>query len=235
MSLTTPTTQDINNNIRAGLEASLNQTIPLLPRSFLSVLAKVLAAVITLLYKYGGFMFLQVFVRTATIDETTINGVTVSPLKEWGRLKGVGDPTAATQAELSIRIEVTNQTGSIASGSQVIGDNNGVTYITIGSTLLNGPVVTATVRAVSDQAGGGGAGTIGNLEVNDTLTFANPLPNINRQVTVLSQIVTAADAEDTEVYRQRVIDRFQKVPQGGAYADYELWGEEVAGILNVYP
>ena len=50
-----------------------------------------------------------------------------------------------------------------------------------------------------------------------------------------SQTVTGADGESTEAYRQRIIDRFQKRPQGGAYADYEQWGEEPAGILNVYP
>ena len=50
-----------------------------------------------------------------------------------------------------------------------------------------------------------------------------------------SQVVTGANAEATEVYRQRILDRFQKRPQGGAYSDYEIWGEEVAGIINVYP
>ena len=68
MALETPTTKEINEIIIAQLQASLNQTIPLLPRSFLRVLAKVLAAVFTLLYKYGGFMFQQIFVQTATIN-----------------------------------------------------------------------------------------------------------------------------------------------------------------------
>jgi hypothetical protein len=91
------------------------------------------------------------------------------------------------------------------------------------------------VRAVADQAGGGGAGTIGNLEPGAILTFANPLPNVSREATVDSQVVTAANGEEIEVYRQRVIDRFQKRPQGGAYADYEQWAEEVEGIINAYP
>ena len=235
MSLQTPTTKEINENIIAQLEASLNQTIPLLPKSFLRVLSKALSGVFILLYKYAGFMFLQQFVRTASIEPTEINGQTVRPLIEWGRLVGVGDPVPATQAELLIDITVNNQTGSLPSGSQLVGANNGVTYITIGSVALDAATVQATIRAVSDQSGGGGAGTIGNLDPGATVSFANPLANVARQATVDSQIVTGANAEDTEVYRQRVIDRFQKRPQGGAYADYEQWGEEVAGILNVYP
>ena len=235
MSLQTPTTKEISDNIIAQLEASLNQTIPLLPKSFLRVLAKALAGVFVLLYKYGGFMFLQIFVRTASANETTINGTVLTPLTEWGRLIGVGDPVPATNAELLIDITVETQTGVLPSGTQLVSTDNGVTYITIGVVALNAAVVQATVRAVSDQAGGGGSGAIGNLDPGAIISFANPLANVSRNTPVDSQTVTGANAESTEAYRQRVIDRFQKRPQGGAYADYEIWGEEVAGIINVYP
>lgn len=235
MSLTTPTTKEISDNIIAQLEASLNQSIPLLPKAFLRVLARALAGVFVLLYKYGGFMFLQMFVRTATISETTVNGRTLSPLIEWGRLIGVGDPAPATNAELTISITVDTQTGVLPSGAQLVNSDNGVTYTTIGAVSLNAATKTATIRAVSDQAGGRGAGAIGNLDPGAIVSFANPLANVSRNATVTAQTVTGADRESTDAYRQRIIDRFQKRPQGGAYADYEQWGEEPAGILNVYP
>jgi len=235
MSLQTPTTKEISDNIIAQLEASLGQTIPLMPKSFLRVLSKVIAGVFMLLYKYGGFIFLQMFVSTASDKETIINGKTIIPIIEWGRLIGIGDPVAATNAELLIDIAVTNQTGSLSSGTQLVNADNGVTYITIASVLLNAATVQVNIRAVSDQSGGGGAGAIGNLEIGDIVSFANPLPNVSRDAVVNSQITTGANAESTEAYRQRIIDRFQKRPQGGAYADYEQWGEEVVGIINVYP
>lgn len=234
MSLETPTIQEISDNIVAQMSASLNQTIPLLPKSFIRVLAKTLAGVFILLYKYGGFTFLQIFVSTASTKETTINGKILTPLIEWGRLIGVGDPVAATQAELNVEVIVEVQSGTLPSGTQLTG-TNGVTYITIGGIGLDASTKEVTVRAVNDQAGGNGAGTIGNLDAGATLSFANPLANVARDVEVLAQVVTGADAENIEVYRQRVIDRFQKRPQGGAYADYELWGEETAGIINCYP
>lgn len=235
MSLQTPTTKEISDNIIAQLEASLNQTIPLLPKSFLRVLAKALAGVFILLYKYGGFTFLQVFVQTASANETIVNGVSLTPLTQWGRLIGIGDPVPATNAELIIDITVETQTGVLPSGTQLVSTDNGVTYITIGAVALNAATVQATVRAASDQAGGGGSGAIGNLDPGAIISFANPLANVSRNTIVVSQAVTGANAESTEVYRQRIIDRFQKRPQGGAYADYEQWGEEVAGIVNVYP
>tara|TARA_R110002153_G_C13332612_1_gene498603 strand:- start:22130 stop:23332 length:1203 start_codon:yes stop_codon:yes gene_type:complete len=235
MSLITPTTKEISVNIIAQLEASLNQYIPLLPKSFMRVLAKVLAGVFILLYKYGGFTFLQIFVATASDQDTVVNGITINPLKFWGRLIGVGDPTPATNAELIVDVTVNNQTGFLLSGSQLVNSDNGVTYITIGSVALDAAVVQATIRAVSDQADGGGAGVIGNLQIGDSVSFANPLPNVARETLARSQVVTGSNAESTDSYRQRITDRFQKRPQGGAYADYEQWGEEAAGIINGYP
>lgn len=235
MSLQTPTLQEISDNIVSQMSAALNQTIPLLPKSFIRVLAKVLAGVFILLYKYGGFMFLQIFVSTASTKTTVINGKPIVPLIEWGRLIGIGDPAKSTRAELIVEITVETQSGSLPSGTQLTSSTNGVTYITLGSVLLDAATKQVSVRAVADQANGGGAGAIGNLDAGAILSFANPLANVARDTVVILQSVTGADAEDIEVYRQRVVDRFQKRPQGGAYADYEQWGEEPAGILNVYP
>jgi len=100
MSIQTPTTKELSDNIIASFEATLNQSTPLLPKSFLRVLAKVLAGVWVILYKYGGFILLQQFVRTASDQPTEINGQTVTPLDEWGELVGIGAPAAATKAEL---------------------------------------------------------------------------------------------------------------------------------------
>lgn len=235
MALSTPTTQDLADNITAQIQLSIGQTIPLLPKSFTRVLAKVLAGVLVLLYKYAGFIFLQLFVAYATNEETIINGRIIRPLTEWGRLVGVGDPIAATRAELTITVTVTNQTGSLAAGSQLLYAPTGVVYVTTAAVLLNAATVVTTVRAASDQTGGTGEGSIGNLEVGDQLSFANPLPNVATNAVVASVVTTGADAEDVEVYRARIIRRFQSKPQGGAYADYQVWGEEVAGIAHVYP
>ncbi len=235
MSLTTPTTKQINDNIISQLEATLNQSIPLLPKSFLRVLAKTMAGLFVILYKYIGFMFLQIFVVSASAEETTVNGVVFVPLIRWGRLIGVGDPAPATNAELLIDITVDNQVGTLPAQTQLINSDNGVTYLTLASILLNAPVVQVTIQAASDQSGGNGSGAIGNLDPGAIVTFANPLANVARDAVVVSQVVTGAEGEDIEVYRERIIDRFQNRPQGGALADYVIWGEEPAGILNVYP
>lgn len=231
----TPTTKQISDNIVAQVSAQLAQSIPFFPKSFIRVLASALAGLIVVLYKYAGFIWLQLFVRTASDAETTINGRVVRPLREWGVLVGIEEPKPASQAELMISVAVTNQTDFLRTGAQLIFPSTGVTYLVTGDVPLNAPTVSATVRASGDQQGGDGAGTIGNLPNGSQLQFANPLPNVGRVATVTGQTVTGADAEDVEVYRQRILDRFQKRPQGGAYADYEQWGEEAAGVRSVYP
>ena len=163
MTQQTPTVAEINDNIINQLQASLNQTIPLLPRSFSRVLAKALAGVFVIVYKYVGFAALQQFVQTATADQTQFNGITVQPLVFWGRLIGVGEPTAATRAELVTRVTVTGAGGTIDAGTALLGSDNGITYTVVSATLARAPTTDVTIRANGDQSGGNGAGAVGNL------------------------------------------------------------------------
>lgn len=235
MALVTPTTQQIASNIVAQLEAALSQTIPLLPKAFSRVLAKVLAGVFVTLYKYAGFSLLQQFVRFASFEETEVNGVLLRPLVEWGRMIGVGDPNGATQAELTVEVTVLSQVGSLPGGSQLLYAPSGVVYQTVAAVPLDAATIEVTARATSDQAGGDGSGEIGNLEAGQVLQFASPIPNVATNAEVTGSTVTGAEGETEENYRARVFRRFQRRPQGGAYADYQVWAEDVEGIAAAYP
>lgn len=235
MALETPTTQQIADNIVAQLQSALSQTIPLLPKAFSRVLAKALAGVYVVLYKYAGYSLLQQFVSTAAFEATEINGKVVRPLVEWGRLAGVGDPIAATQAEIDIEVTVLSQTGSLPGGSQLLYAPTGVVYQTTAAVALNAATVSVTIRATSDQSGGDGSGEIGNLQVGQVLQFASPIPQVATNAEVTAVSVVGAEAELEDAYRARVLRRFQRRPQGGAYADYQTWGTGVAGIRNVFP
>lgn len=235
MSRITPSTSSIHAAIITQLQAALNTSIPLLPKAFERVLAKTLAGVFVLLYKYAGFSLLQMFVRTASFDEIVVNGQKVRPLLELARLTRVGDPAPGRRAELSIAVTVEAQVGSLPAGTQLLGAINGVTYLTKMIYYLNAPSVNIDVIAYGYQNGGDGVGAIGNLEAGSVISFAQTPPAVARDAVVNNIIVPGADAEPEDVYRKRVIDYFQQRPQGGAYADYKLWAEEVQGVLNVYP
>lgn len=243
MALVTPSTAQIAANIIVQLEASLSQTIPLLPKAFTRVLARVLAGVYVTLYKFAGFALLQQFVATASMQETLVNGQLISPLIEWGLLIGVGRPLAATQAELELSVKVTTRNGSLPGGTQLLHAPTGVVYQSIAAHSwgfedgdpIDSLFITLAVRASSDQAGGNGAGTIGNLEPGAVLQFASKPATVAQNATVTGTSVEGAEGELESVYRERIKLRFRRRPQGGAYADYQQWGTGVAGIRAAFP
>ena len=234
MALDTPTTQEISDNIVNQISSSINQTIPLFPLAFTRFLAKVLGGLYILLFKYIGFNFLQIFIRTASFQETTILGQTLTPLIEWGRTVGAGDPGAGTAAELLIDITVTNQIGSLPAGTQLTSNKNGITYLLLSPVALDAATVQGTIRASTDVDGNTAVGAIGNLDPADTVFFVNPIDNVERDAVVDAVSVPGVDAETETDYRQRVIDRAAKLPQGGAGVDYTVWGL-IPGIVNIYP
>lgn len=235
MSQQVPTTAEIAGVILADLESKLSQTIPVLPKKFYVVLSYALAGVIIILYKYAGGIFLSQFVQFASTALTTINGKQIIPLVEWGRLVGVGDPDAATRWEGIVTVTVITQSGTLAANTLILNTATGYGYLTLAAITLDAATKTVSVRAYSDPDKNGGRGSDGNLEVNDIISFSSPQANVNSDVVVLSVTTTAADAESWDVYRQSIIDRFRSQPQGGAPADFEQWGEEVEGVINVYP
>lgn len=235
MSLQAVSAADIRAQIVASVELEIGQAVPLLPKAFVRVLAAAFAGVLVLLYKYCGWIFLQLFVTSASAKATTINGVTITPLNEWGELVGVGLPVAAVAAELEVEVTVTSGAGTINANTQFVSQDNGVTYLATAAVPYAVGTVVVPVQASGDQEGTAGAGSIGNLDVGALMYFAAPIPGVNQAAVVSSTLVQGADAEETEEYRQRVLDRFQKQPQGGALADYEAWAEETAGIVASYP
>ena len=226
--IVTPTTQEIADLTTAQIQAQLAGDFPLLPKSFQRVVAKVLAGSHVLLFKYAGRGLLNQSSEHASFKETTVKGRKIRPLVELGRRVGVGDPTPATQAELSVTVTVLNQTGSLPANSQLLRAETGVLYLSTAAVALNAATVEVPVKATV-------GGSLGNLEPGDVVSFASPPPNVATGAVVSAQTVTGADAETEAVYRARVQRRERATPQGGAYADYQAWGEEVEGILRVYP
>ncbi len=232
--MSTPTTADLDAQIVAGIESAISQTVPLFPKAFVRVLAKVLSGPLVLLYRYVGFMLLQQYVTTATIRETTVNGTKIKPLVELGKQFGAGEPEDASHAELVVSITVLTQVGSLPGGQLFSRDETGVLYALIAPVLLDAATVQGTVKAASDQDGGDGSGAIGNLAVGDALSIVSAPAQVDTEATVVSVAVVGENAEEQEPYRERVLFRTQRKPQGGAKADYRAWSEIVPGVEQVY-
>ena len=237
MALSVPTTKEISDNIVAQIETEIGKTIPLWPKSFTRVLAKALAGIFVLVYKYASWSLLQQFAEHASWRETIVNGRSIRPLIEWGRLVGVGDPRAATNARFTVSVSILNPDGTVLpAGRQLVHPSSGVIYITETTVTLNAATVPpVSVIAASDPDNNGGAGTVGNRAQLDVLEWANPIPQIEKSAVLLTVLFVAEDAETEEAYRDRVVRAFRARAMGGAYADYAMWAVEADGIIAAYP
>jgi uncharacterized phage protein gp47/JayE len=169
-----------------------------------------------LLYKQGVWLYNQTFPQLANEEYLELLGEN----KRVTRISAVAWEGTADAVVLA--------DGTLFAGTQLINSATGVIYI-ITSTLSVVPgVESIDLRATTE-------GEIGSLQIGQEIDFASPLGFVEDTVIVTATTIAAADEEDLEDYRARVIDAYQKQPQGGALADYEQWAEETPDVVNAYP
>ena len=227
--------KEISSSIIAQLESTLNQKIPLLQKSFMRAHSQATASVFVMLEHYSTFMLKQWFVSTCSDKDLKILGVTVNPLRFWGDLIGVASQKQGQRAEHTISVTVEQLGGTLDAGTQLQSSQNGFTYITTQSYLLDANPITINVKAADDPTFNNGIGANGNLTNGAELSFVNPLAQVAKIATVTSQLVTGANPETSQSYRKRVQKAFRRRKQGGALIDLELWALEVPGISSAYP
>lgn len=219
---------DVKNIIIDGLQQSFNNKLKILPKSFIRVLATVLAGIFIILYKQIGWFFLQIFPETAYWKEIEVLGMRVRPLVKWGVLVGIGEPRIGTQWRGTVEVAVSAINTMLSSGTQLKSSITGKIYLVDETKTLEDETENITVICAE-------MGTAGNLEVGEVLNFVNPLGNVKKTAIVKKITATATDAETEAEYRYRVVNRYRVQPQGGSLADYRIWGMEVPGVLSVYP
>lgn len=217
MAISTPTIKEIQTRIISDIEAETGQTIPILSKAVWRILAFGLAGAWIILYKYGTDAFRQRFVQTASETFLSLLGELVNVFRQPAT---IWDGTADVVSSVD--------TGDIPAGTQLTNTNTGTVYtVSVGVNLSIGTVTFSLASTTG--------GSDGNLNAGDTLDFVKPIPGIESTVTIASSVTAGEDQEELETYRQRVLDAYQKKPQGGALADYEQWAEEAPNVINAYP
>lgn len=208
------TTEEIKDQIVSDIESNINQTVPLLPKAFVRVYASALAGVFTLMYKFGLWIFEQIFPQTADELALTLLGERVNVFRK-----------GSTQAVLEATETGVNGT-SIPTGTTYVGSNQIVYRVQVGQTIVGG-VATLSLLALT-------SGEIGNLAIGSTLSISQSIPNIDGIATVTAISTEGEDQESIELYRDRVMLRYQERPQGGSLIDYRTWAKEVEGITRAF-
>lgn len=215
MPITIPTIAEIRDQIISDIETKIGASIPIAPKAFVRVLAVALAGVQGLAYRFGKWIYQQIFPQTA--DEEA--------------LARIGDQYAISRIP-AMRAQLT---------ADATGDED--TELPAG-TLWRGPndlVYSQAATVVIPEAGTVEiavecltAGEDGNLEIGEILNLVTPIPGATGEATVNATVVTGEDQEDIEDYRDRILIRLRNRPQGGAAPDWVLWTREVPGIVKAF-
>lgn len=211
-----PTLPTLINRVLADVQSKLEDTTPLLRRSNLNVLGKVVAACTHGLYGYLDWIAKQVIYDTA---EGSI-------LNRWASI-WLSTPRVAA-AYATGTITVTGSNGTLVPAGTVFIRADGIEY----ETDADGTIVAGTVSINVTAAE---AGQAGNAEAGVTLNISSPIAGINATATVAAGgLVSGADEETDEQVRERLRDRIQQPPHGGAKHDYITWAKEVAGVTRAW-
>ena len=211
-----PNLSTLINRSAADIDANLTSSSPLLRRSNLSVIGKVLAATAHGLYGLIEFLAKQII-------PTTAEGIF---LRRHASLWLAVPEKAATYAIGQVVFTGTNGTVVPAGTGLIRAD--GIEYQTDADVTIVSGTAIADVTALT-------YGQIGNALAGVALNMASPIAGINALVLVhTTTISNGTDVEVEESIRSRLANRIQNPPHGGARGDYKTWALEVPGVTRAW-
>ena len=212
MPLNLPVLPDIRRQVRDDIAAHFPGADATVPNSNMRVLADANSGLAD-----GAYRYLETLAREMLPDTA------VFWLDRHGRI-WIGPKQAATFAEGEIVITGTAGT-PVDAGTEVNVGNVRIETLAAATASPGGTTVAARCTEPGPQ---------GNLMAGGTATFLSAIPGVNALATIPADWAGGADTEGTESYRDRLLERIRKPPQGGAVRDYIAWAREVAGVTRAW-
>lgn len=202
-----PTLIQLAERIQGDIDGRLPGTDPRLREGLLRVVARMEAGVVHGLY--GSLDWLAINLLPNTKDETI--------LALWAEVYGV-PRLAATAAGGPVAL--TGDVGAVVPAGTALQSGDGVLYQLDADVTLGDGTGTGTVTAEE-------AGSDGNQAEGVTLTLVSPVSGVDSNAVVgTGGLVGGADIEAVNAWSERLLQRIQKPPVGGARHDYERWARE---------
>jgi uncharacterized phage protein gp47/JayE len=211
-----PSFQQLIDDAISIYESNLGQTIPLFKRAFFRVVAQIQATYAAGLYRYGRDRAIQNLAITANRDGLIIIG------REFGI-----SPEDAVAAEIEVDFNATNGT-TYSTSIPFISDDTGLRYFLDSDATVVGTSITLTLTCED-------TGPEGNLSVGQIVSLGTPVPGSDPSGVTVQTTITGTEAETTEDFRVRVLDKIRGKNGGANLADYRDWAQEVAGCKRAYP
>jgi uncharacterized phage protein gp47/JayE len=215
MPFTRPTRSELVAQARAELEARLAGADARLRRSFLDVLARILAAAVHGLYGLLDWIFRQAFPDTAESAN----------LRRHAALFGVGELPPQFAAG---NIDVAGTDAVTIPAGTTLRREDGREYATSGDGTIAGGVATLPVLATE-------VGVLGNALEGTALSFVSPVVGVTSAALVAAGGLTGGtDAESDDSLRRRLAERLQTPPAGGTAPDYVARAKLYAEVTDVF-
>ncbi len=217
MSYSRPSLADLVTRTKTDFEARLGTNGPVLRRAFITVLARVYAGLMYLLYGFLNWIFLQVMPDTAE-EENLLRHASFYGVQQKQATFAVGNIIPATATAGTV----------VPQGTQFQTAQNVVYSTSAAYTCLGTGDVIPVVSAV--------AGSSGNLIPLSALTILSPITGLSSNATVdASGLNGGTDTETDAALLARVLQRIQNPPLGGTAPDYVTWALSVSFVTRAWP
>lgn len=212
--MTIPTIAELESQIVTAIEGKIGQTVPAFIRAFFRILAKGVAGVLSLGYRFASWCLDQTQPATANEFWLTI----------WGNRYGViRAPAVAWRGTAT----ATGINGTDIPAGTLWQTSANVVYSQESLVTIAGGTATVTIKALT-------RGTGSSLADTTPLTTVSPIAGSDNTAEVASTLTDGVDKQPLEEYRAEVMNRIAYRPQGGAIPDYVIWAREVPGIVAAF-
>lgn len=213
MAFVRPLLPVLAERIAQDLISRLGLSTPLLRRSMVYVLARVIAGAAHMLHGHLEFLSRQIFPDLAEAEY----------LARWGALFGLSfNPAAYSDGTAT----ATGSDGVVIPEGTVLVRADGTKYVTDAAVTVSSNLATLALTALL-------AGADGNCDAGTELSFESPISGVDATATS-DELSGGTDQETADAFRVRVLDRMRQPPHGGAAADYIAWAKEVPGVTRVW-
>lgn len=214
MPLDRPSLQELIERVYADIESQLPGTDARLRRSNLGVLGRTHSGVTHGLYGHLDWQSKQLLPDTAELEYLE-------------RHASVYKITRIAAGKAAGSITFTGTDTSVIPAGTIVQRSDAVEFTTDAEATINAGSAIAAVTAVE-------GGVASNTDAGSSVTLVNPIAGVNSTASVTTAIANGTDAESDDSLRERLLDRIQQPPHGGAEFDYVKWAKEVSGVTRAW-
>jgi uncharacterized phage protein gp47/JayE len=212
-----PSLQTILQRIQSDIDSRLAGADSFILRSLLYVIARAVAAVVHGLYGH------QVWMSRQMIPGEDNDRDILDQHAAWWDVPRNGEAAATGNTTF------TGTDGSVIEAGKLLQRSDGIEYTTDAEAIIASGIATVAVTATT-------GGQLTNAGAGQSLTLVSPIAGVQSSATVAAGGLTGGtDAEGDPSLLQRLRERVQATPQGGAIGDYTLWAKQIAGVTRVWP